>query len=242
MPDKWEAVGVLLVLLPGFACAYIVQFIGVRRKKPEYEKQTELDKVVEALLFSLLLYILTLPFFGSALPISWEAQDPNKSGTYHLHILINYSHLATLAGLAIVLALLYSAAISHGWLKRAFGWLKVTEPTAYNTIFDNALDASGGHVQLGISGGRSLIGWLSHYPDRYSEAAEEAFIFLEQAAWIITDTRGNQTEVEIGGPGILLPETTEIEYMIFLSYELDQGTEATSQSTSEQLPLSALKS
>jgi hypothetical protein len=240
MPDKAEALGVLLVLLPGFACAYIVQFIGVRRKKPEYDKQTELDKVVEALLFSLLLYILTLPFFGYALPISWEAQDTNKSGIYH--VLFDYSHLAVLAGLAIVLALLYSAAISHGWLKRAIGWLKVTEPTAYNATFDNALNASGGYVQLGISGGRSLIGWLSHYPDRYSEAAEEAFIFLEQAAWVITDKSGNQTEVEIGGPGILLPETTEIEYMIFLSYELDQGTEAISQSTSEQVPRSALKS
>jgi hypothetical protein len=231
MPDKAEALGVLLVLLPGFACAYIVQFIGVRRKKPEYDKQTELDKVVEALLFSLALYILTLPFFGYTLPISWETPDPNKPGMYH--VLFHYSHLATLAGLALVVALLFSAAISHGWLKRAIGWLGVTGPTAYGAAVDDALDASGGYVQLGISGGRSLIGWLRQYPDKYSEAAEEAFFFLEQAAWIITDRKGNQNLVEIHGPGILLPETTEIEYMIFLSDEVDQSTDATSQATSE---------
>ena len=231
MPDKGEALGVLLVLLPGFACAYIVQFIGVRRKKPEYDKQTELDKVVEALLFSLLLYILTLPFFGYTLPISWEAPVPNMPGVYH--VLFHYSHLATLAGLAIVLALLYSAAISHGWLKSAIRMLKVTEPTEYFSTVNDALNASGGYVQLGISGGRSLIGWLRYLPDKYSEAAEEAFVFLEQAAWIVTDKKGNQTLVEIHGPGILLPETTAIEYMIFLSGEVEQSTEETTQSTSE---------
>jgi hypothetical protein len=64
MPEKMEALGVLLVLLPGFACAYIVQSLSVRRR------QTELDKVVEALLLSLILYVITLPFYGHSLPIS----------------------------------------------------------------------------------------------------------------------------------------------------------------------------
>jgi len=46
MPSKVEALGIFLILLPGFTCAYVSQYLSVRRK------QTELDKVVEALLFS----------------------------------------------------------------------------------------------------------------------------------------------------------------------------------------------
>ncbi len=46
MPSRIEALGILLLLLPGFVCAFLVQVIALRAK------QTEFDKVVEALLFS----------------------------------------------------------------------------------------------------------------------------------------------------------------------------------------------
>jgi len=76
MPEKAEALGILLVLLPGFACAYIVQFLAVRRR------QTEMDKVVEALLFSLVLYVITLPIFGNTLPIGWGLQKGFNPGHF----------------------------------------------------------------------------------------------------------------------------------------------------------------
>ena len=44
MPGKVEAFGLLLVLLPGFLCAYVVQSLAVRCQ------QTEADKVIEALI------------------------------------------------------------------------------------------------------------------------------------------------------------------------------------------------
>lgn len=75
MPEKAEALGILLVLLPGFAAAYFVQLLATRRK------QSELDKVVEALIFSLLLYVITLPFFRYSLPIAWHAGLGERSDT-----------------------------------------------------------------------------------------------------------------------------------------------------------------
>ena len=64
MPGKVEAFGLLLVLLPGFLCAYVVQSLAMRRQ------QTEADKVIEALIFSLVLYLATLRWFGYTLPLS----------------------------------------------------------------------------------------------------------------------------------------------------------------------------
>jgi hypothetical protein len=49
MPASTEALGILLLLLPGFSCAFLVQRIAVRAR------QTELDKIVEALLLSFVL-------------------------------------------------------------------------------------------------------------------------------------------------------------------------------------------
>jgi hypothetical protein len=67
MPASAEAPGILLLLLPGFTCAFLVQRVAVRAK------QSEPDKIVEALLLSFVLYLITLPFFGYSLPGSWTA-------------------------------------------------------------------------------------------------------------------------------------------------------------------------
>lgn len=206
MPEKAEALGVLLVLLPGFACAYIVQFLAVRRK------QTELDKVVEALLFSLLLYLITLPFFSNTLPISLQHLDPGHPEI--IQVLVDLRHLAALGVLAIAFALLYAANIEHDWLMSVFRLMRITERTARSTIWNDAFQEIGGYVQVGISDGRSVIGWLRHYSD---ESADPS-LFLEDAAWIVK-TDGIEEEVAINGPGILLTKETAIEYVIFLGWQ-----------------------
>ena len=63
MPTTIQALGVFALLFPGFTCAYIVQQLTTR------PKQTELDKVIEAFLFSLLLYLCVGPIFHFALPV-----------------------------------------------------------------------------------------------------------------------------------------------------------------------------
>jgi uncharacterized membrane protein YjjB (DUF3815 family) len=54
MPPTLQALAALLVLLPGFLAAYILQALCVRRR------QTELDKIVEALIFSFLIYFVSV--------------------------------------------------------------------------------------------------------------------------------------------------------------------------------------
>jgi hypothetical protein len=206
MPEKAEALGVLLVLLPGFTCAYIVQFLTVWRK------QTELDKVVEALLFSLVLYVVSLPIFDHKLPIGWQSLDPGRPNVYQ--VLVDWKHLATLAGLAILVALLYSANINHDWLMKTLRWMRITERTARSTIWNDTFQEIGGFVQVGISGDRSVIGWLRDYSDDASEPS----LFLEEAAWVTKGPDGTATEVTIEGPGILLTKETAIEYVIFLPW------------------------
>ena len=208
MPDKAEALGILLVLLPGFASAYLVQLLAARRR------QSELDKVVEALIFSLVLYLLTLPFFGYSLPIAWHGGDGNQPNTWQ--ILIAWPHLLSLAILAVVLGALYAASINHNWLTTPFRWLKISQRSARSSVWNDVFSDLKGFVQVGLSDGRSVIGWIRNYSDE-DETTE---LFLEDAAWV--DSDGN--EFSIQGPGILLTKSLGIEYVMFL----DSGGEESS--------------
>jgi hypothetical protein len=216
MPDKVEALGVLLVLLPGFACAYIVQFLAVRRK------QSELDKVIEALLFSLILYLLTLPFFGYTFPLSWGPLDSQHPNIYR--IIINWQHLAWITGASVVFAVIYSANINQDWTMWILRRTKITERTARKTIWNDAFQEVGGMVQVGLSDDRRVLGWLRYYSDE----AEDSSLFLEEASWVRTQPDGAEAEEPIDGPGILITKNSGIEYVMFLNWvRRDRGSEDT---------------
>ncbi|HEY0307985.1 MAG TPA: DUF6338 family protein [Acidobacteriaceae bacterium] len=213
MPSKLEALGVLFVLLPGFGCAYFVQALAVRRK------QTDLDKIIEALVFSFIIYIATLHFSGHVLPVSWLSV-PNSD---QHQIVVNLRYLLVLSGAAVVLAVLLAVNINFDLLNRFFRLINVSELTARSSVWNDVFQEIGGYVQVGLTDGRTALGWLRYY----SDDPEECSIFLEDAAWVDKDG----IEKPIIGPGILLAKGSDIEYVIFLEWE--ERTEGAVSSTEE---------
>lgn len=65
-----------------------------------------------------------------------------------------------------------------------------------------------GFVQVRLSDGRSVIGWLR----KYSDDDDTQVLFLQDAAWV--DEKGNETPIR--GAGILLSKDSGIEYVMFL--------------------------
>jgi hypothetical protein len=219
MPEKAEALGVLLVLLPGFAAAYLVQLLAARRK------QSELDKVIEALIFSLVLYLITLRFFGYSLPIAWHTDGGKNTDAWQ--IVIDWPHLLTLALLAVVLGTIYAASINHNWLTAPFRWLKISERSARSSVWNDVFSNLKGFVQVELSDGRSVIGWIRKYSDEDDSHA----LFLDEAAWIDNDGK----EIPIHGPGILLTKNLGIEYVMFLNSS-GQDTSADAKESMAHLP------
>jgi hypothetical protein len=202
MPATTEALGVFLLLLPGFSCAYLVQRLAVR------PKQTELDKVIEALLFSFLLYLFASPFFGYSLPLSWKRISPDNADRFIFQL--NWPYLAVLAVLAFAIGILYSANLNHDWLLRLLRMLRITQRTARNSIWIDAFqDIPSSFVLVQLSGDRAVIGYLRYYSDEQDDAS----LFLEDAAWII-DEEGRQSPID--GPGILITKQAGIESISFL--------------------------
>ena len=201
MPEKAEALSILFVLLPGFVSAYVTQHLAVRRD------QSQIEKIVEALIFSFLLYLITLPFFGYTLPLRWAyAAD----GT--VRVFAHFSQLVALFVVSLILGVLYAASINHDWLLTLMRRFRVTERTARISIWNDTFQEIGGWAQIGFKDGRQLFGWIRYYSDDASECS----IFLERASWI----DGGEA-YRIDGPGILITSNAELETVAFLG--ADQG-------------------
>jgi len=208
---KFEAMAVLLVLLPGFLCARIVQSLCVR---PE---QTELDKIIESLLYSFVVYVAFVTLFGGAAPVGFQIHTDN--GVQHYAIELHAKPLVQLAAIACLLALLVGFTATNdisGWVFRK---LRLTQKTTRSSVWSDVFHELHGvvHVELGDS--RRVIGWLRYYSDEPKDAS----LFLEKAAWIKNET--NEL-IPIQGPGILITQEMGIKFVEFLGKGEQSETDA----------------
>jgi len=97
MPATLLALQVFLILLPGFSAAYAVQALATRRS------QSDLERVVEALVFSFVIYVCYIPLNGGKLPFHIQ-DDPASKGNET--VLWDPAQLAWLVGVTATFALL----------------------------------------------------------------------------------------------------------------------------------------
>jgi hypothetical protein len=186
------------MLLPGFVSARIARAISAQAN------QSELERVIEALIFSFFTYVVYIVSFGTALPIEWQP-------AFQVHPW----RLIFLTGLACVLGLIWGVVGSKDLalgLLRKFG---LTERTSRESVWNDVFSSLSGTAQVGLHDGRSLIGWVG----RYSDSGDERSLFLERASWVQDDG----SLVPIDGEGILLTDKAEIEYVMFLDATKQEG-------------------
>lgn len=206
---RFEAITLLVILLPGFLAARIEQRLVVN---PE---QNEFDKTIEALLYSFFIY-LTFTAINRSFPVSLTIGKAGESSTYSINA--SPFKLALLPLIAIVLAALTALASNQDLFGRFFRGLGVTRRTWRASIWSDVFHNFGGVVQVELADGRSVIGWLKYYSDR----AENASLFLERASWV---GAGATDPVTIDGPGIFLTSESGIRSILFLRYETPQEQE-----------------
>jgi hypothetical protein len=196
----FQAVAILFILLPGFLAARIFQSLFVR---PD---QTEGDKVVDALLFSFLIYLAYVLSFGSSLPVSIQIVSDNGGQSLSFHLLP--MRLFVLAAYALVFGLIMGYLCTNDISGKILRRLRLTQRTTRSSVWSDIFHELTGVVQVELADGRQLMGWLKCYSDEPKNAS----LFLERAAWINDDT----SLVPISGPGILLTEQSGIKHVMFL--------------------------
>jgi hypothetical protein len=203
MPDfRFEAIGILVILLPGFFAARLEQRLTTN------PKQSEFDKTIEALLYSFFIYLIFTAITRS-FPVSIVVAKSDQEAHYSLQA--NLPHLALLPVIAVALAWMVSFGANNDLFGRFFRWVGATRRTWRVSIWSDVFHNYGGVVQVELADGRYVVGWLKYY----SDSEEGASLFLERAAWVGLDTK----LIPIDGPGILVTSSSGIRSVMFLKAE-----------------------
>jgi hypothetical protein len=173
-------------------------------------KQSDLDRVIEALLFSFLIYVANSIIHHGQSPIALTHSAQGDALEFHP------GHVLSLAGFALLFGLLMTAYVQWDGA-RIFRKIKLTERTSRNSIWNDTFQdvqqtkdpSLGSIVQVELKDGRSVMGVVGFY----SDTAEENSVFLKDARWVDLT---NNSVVEIPGPGILLTQKAEITSVSFL--------------------------
>jgi len=199
---KVEAITVLLLLLPGFLASRLKQRLTVIRE------QSELDKIVEALLYSFVIYVI-YSFFVRSFPVTLTTETKGQATGYSLKN--DPRQLLILIAIAIGLGVLMSFAANHDIWGRFFRRIKVSNRSWRDTIWSDVFHNFGGAVQVELSDSRIVMGWLKYFSDRPGDSS----LFLERAAWVTADYK----LVPITGPGIFLTKDSGIRSISFLKWQ-----------------------
>ena len=167
MPVTPAALEILLILLPGFTAAYLVQLLATRAK------QTDLEKIVEALLFSFSIYVSYSLIRHTGLPVALVSTAHGDTFQFQR---IN---LVWLVGLTLSFALLMILYVNKDGA-RFFRWARLTERTSRNSIWNDTFQdvqqqvdpEAGSIVQVELGDGRRVIGAVKFYSDTAGRCAE----------------------------------------------------------------------
>lgn len=203
MPTTVAALNVLIFLLPGFLIQRIIEGLAVTGKP------TETTRVIDALAFSLVNYLLysllALPLSLKPIPLTLTPDGQLQfTGRDALGFLILFA-------IAVFIGLGFAKSLNEGWhYKILRDKLHLTRKTGRVDVwYDIFSDFRGRWIQVYLKDGTRILGW----PDYYSDSPDKRELFLVEAVV----TRPDGTIYEVTGPGILLTEKAEIERIEILT-------------------------
>jgi Family of unknown function (DUF6338) len=148
VPQGLQTLVALLILLPGFVSARISRSLSAQAQ------QSELERVIEALIFSFFTYVIYVVVFGTRLPIEWL-----PSFQVHRWRVVFLAVMA--CALGVLWGIIRSKDLALRWLRA----LKLTERTSRESVWNDVFSSLGGTAQVGLHDGRKLIGWVGRYSD-----------------------------------------------------------------------------
>jgi hypothetical protein len=195
----FSGIHLLLVLLPGFLAAWIVSSLTIGQTRSEF------DKVIEALVYSFIVYAICVVIFGFTDLGAFLAQD-NFSDS-----LIQQAKWPILTSLilSVALGLALSWSITNDKITNGLRALGITARSSRASVWSDVFHTVDGYVLIEFDDGRRLMGW----PQHFSDTPEDGSLFLTRAAWIEEDN----ARVEIEGPGILVTKNLPIQTIMFLN-------------------------
>lgn len=190
----FQALQILIFLIPGFISATILNALVVRKAK------TELGRIIEALILSMLIYTIYSLISGVS-PVTLNQIEKSIVYSYDSKSFLWLGVLSL--GIPAILSLLITNDL-HMKLAR-FLW--ISRRTARSSVWFDVFYDIRKHIIINLEDGRRIYGW----PLYYSNDPESPYIFLSKPSWV-QEERFIDLDIE----GILITPEEKIESIEFL--------------------------
>lgn len=187
-----DVIALLSFLLPGFLVAWIFYAFT------PHQKPTQFERVVQALLFTLLVSVLVSLQRVTLLSLGqWY-----RLGTWDRDVELIASVL-TATGLGFLATYLTNTDRLHIWLRRVGVSQRSSQPSEWCTVFADHET----YVVLELKDGRRLYGWPQVWPSNF----ERGHIFITQPSWVHAEPQVELNTTD----GILVPvaEVVNVEFV-----------------------------
>jgi len=204
---SFEAMQILIFLLPGFISETILNILVVRKDK------SDLGKVVEALVFSVIIYgIYSLIYSNS--PIELTVVSPAKDAATSTYVLTTQGiRLVEIVAFSVAIAIICGCLITTDFHMKLFRILHVTGKTARESVWLDLFLNNKRWIVINFDDGRRITG----FPQYYSDEPDSKFIYLYKPAWIVYNNDKKADEIkEIGCEGILITPEQKIDSIMFI--------------------------
>lgn len=191
---SFQALQILIFLIPGFISAAILDALAVRTEKKE------LGKIIEALIFSMIIYTVYSSVSGRS-PISLSQIEKSITLVY------DSKSFLWLALLSISIPVILSYFITNDLHMKLARKLRISRKTARSSVWFDVFSDLDKYIIINFENGRRIYGW----PMYYSSKPENPYIFLFKPAWIQEDEF-----VDLNIEGILITPEQKIESIEFL--------------------------
>ena len=142
MPQGLQTLVALLVLLPGFVSERIVRMMSAKTQ------QTELERVIEALIFSFFIYVAYVGLFGASLPLEWSSTT--AAGVQHYDLSVHRWRLFSLVAITLALGFAWGFIQGHDLLLRQLIRWKLTQRSSRESVWTDVFMNFRGTVQVGL--------------------------------------------------------------------------------------------
>jgi len=193
-----QALQIFIFLIPGFIAATTLDHLIIRNTKKE------LERIIEALMFSMIIYTIYSLAFGAG-PISFD--EVNKS------IMFDSKSFVFLSLISLIIPIIFSFLITNDLHMSIARKLQITRRSSRHSVWYDTFCDNQKYIIINFENGRRLYGW----PNDYSDSQKNYFIYLTQPAWIIENSKTKKREyIDLDIDGILITSEQKIESIEFL--------------------------
>jgi len=197
----FQALQILIFLIPGFVSSRILNMLVVRNGKKE------LEKFIEALIFSMLIYMV-FSFVSGIAPI--EINQENSA------ILYNGKSFLLLIILSVFFPIPFGFLTQTDWHMGLARKLRLSKSTSRDSVWYDVFCDSDNYITIEFENGRRICGWPLHWASN----PEKPYIYLTKPAWVVQDEKtGKPKYVDLDVKGILITPEQKIETIVFMKNE-----------------------